>query len=338
MASGFIPNPFDARDYFEDEVLAGETGKLPAKFKTEKLKFEPQGSWPLCCSMATTKMVEEAIRRSSGVNWDLSQPWLFFNSGGSRTGSFFRANLETARKGNVSYASLPMPDDPYDLSPFDSMALEARKIAPDASKRILGYVRVQTDRESLKKAIFNYGMVMVGVVASGGYWKDRKKRPNKDDDHATLLVGWDVDDAWFGFDSLQPSKDFTGYHTFDKDYEFRTAYAITELPSNAKELVAEARKPGNADRYGLPRNFQLEGDNGYRILNSLKRFLPPQMVDSAGRDWWKLINAATYGGWTVTEPHKLIPFRSVPGDIIRYVEHKFLTGKALFGDFINPKQ
>lgn len=334
-SSGFIQNPFDPRDVYEDEVLSGEVARLPLKFKTEGLAFEAQGSWPFCVSFCVTKMMEEALKRKSGgVVWSLSQPQLFFHSGGSRTGSFFRANLETARtSGSVTYATLPMPLDIWDDSGFDQFRNVALDIPSDADKKITGYVRVNADRDSIKKAIMNYGMVMVGAVASGGYWKDRAVRPaGRDDDHATLLVGWDVDDAWFAFDSLQPNRDFNGYHTFHKDYEFRSVYAVTEIPSDWREMRDAARTPppGNAQRYGKPRNFQLEADNGYRILNALKHFLPGRMVDRAGRYWSTLINGATYGDYTIQVPHKLIPFRAVPGDIVRDVETEFLTGKHLF--------
>jgi hypothetical protein len=180
---------------------------------------------------------------------------------------------------------------------------------------------------------------MVGVAASGGYWTDGAKRPAyKPDNHSVLLVGWDEDGSWWVFDSLQPFKGFTGYHRLDKDYEFQSAYVVTELPADWKERRDEARiaPAGPIDRYGKPRSLQAEIDAGYLIKNALERFVDKRVFDHAGSMWNLLVMAAAYGGWTITEGHPIWRWKKIPGDIVRDVEYHFLTGKHLI-DFNKPK-
>src|SRR3990167_5581125 len=209
--SGFIQDTLDIRDVWEDE-LAGEAipVALPPKYRTEDLVFEPQGSWPFCASFCVTKMTEYAIKKLRGDEYELSQPQLFFQSGGGPNGSSFRSNLDTVKnRGAVPFSKLPMPKDLWDTSEFNVVKNMALAIPPDPTIRILGYVRVNPNREAIKEAIFKHGMVMVGVAASGGYWAYKATRPvGKPDDHATLLIGWEADGTWVAFDSLQPSKGF----------------------------------------------------------------------------------------------------------------------------------
>lgn len=330
--SGLLPDVFDPRDVFEDE-LAGEAlaVALPPKYRTEDLVFEPQGSWPFCASFATTKMVEHALAKLHGDRYELSQPHLFFHSGGGPGGSTFRGNLDTARNlGTRLFQDFPMPKDLYDLESFPQVREQALKLKPDPTMRIVGYVRITPNRDAIKEAIFKYGMVMVGVKAAGGYWGDRAKRPASSvDDHATLLVGWEPDGAWVAFDSLQPSRGFTGYHTLDKDYEFHSVYAVTELPKDWKEQRDKAREApsNNAARYGKPRDFPAEVKFAAEMLEAFKKFNNQSVLEAAGRFWEQLIRAGVYGGYSLS-------YRKwgiwQPGDLINFVYHYRRTGKQLF--------
>lgn len=321
--NGFLPNPFDARDVWADEILAGNV-PIPSSYRTEGLKFEPQGSYPFCVSFATTKAIEYALNNKIA----LSQPWLFFNSGGTENGSWFRSNLDTALRGNQEYSKLPMPEYLGDRSEFYSLK-EAAKLPPDESKRILGYVRVSPTREALQRAIMASGMVITGVAASGGYWADKAKRPPKDDDHAVLLVGWDEDGSWWVFDSLQPSQNFDGYHRLAPDYEFRSCYAITELPADWKEQVAEVRKapPGNAERYGKPRDYAAEVAFAAKMLAEFKKFNNQSVLEAAGRFWEMYVRAGVYGGYSLSYTKWM---KWHPGDLINDCYMWRRTGQHIF--------
>lgn len=329
--SGFIANPFDPRDVFEDE-LGGvvATEPLPERYRTEGLTFEPQGAWPLCVSMSVTKMVEQYLKTKQHIVWDLSQPHLFFNAGGSLFGSNFRANLEIAKnKGLITHASFPMPTDLYDLSDFDQMKDRAREpYTFHDAKKILGYVRVNPDTESLKRAVMKYGAVMVGVYAGGGYWNPNTKRQGDTDNHATLLVGWDKD-SWILFDSLQPRGDFDGYHKVSKEYTFWSAYAVTELPENWREIRDEAREapPNNANRYGKPRDYQAEVEFAAKMVVEFKKFNNQSVFEAAGRFWELYCRAGVYGGYNLSY-FKWGMWK--PGDLVNDCYHWRRTGEHIF--------
>ena len=326
--SGLQPNPFDPRDVWEDELGAHEV-VLPQHHRTEGLLFEPQGALPYCVAFATTKMAEEVWVRV-GVKEQYSQPWLFHNSGGTINGSYFRANLEVAtERGLVSYSTLPMPADIWDLKTFSWLEREALKLPPDATKKVKGYVRVNPDPNTLKKAILRYGAVMTGVAASGGYWEDRAKRPvGKPDNHAVLLTGWSPD-AWWVFDSLQPTANFDGYHTLDSSYQFLTAYGVTELPANWRELRDRDRASpkGNTERYGRPRDYAAEVSFASEMLATFKRFRNQSVLEAAGRFWEMYIRAGVYGGYNLSYTKW---GRWMPGDILNDCYNWRRTGYHLF--------
>lgn len=329
---GYLPDSFDERDAWSDEVLAGSDAPVPKSYRTDGLAFEPQGAWPFCASFAVTKMVEHAVWKKTGIRHDLSQPHLFFNSGGTRNGSTFRGNLETARtRGEIRYAKFPMPDDLYDLSGFDSLLDDAKKTPFDGAKTILGYVRVVPDREALKRQILASGMVLVGVAANGGYWKDGAKRPNgKPDNHAVLLVGWDEDDSWWVFDSLSPRKGFDGYHRLATDYGFNSCYAVTELPDDWKEIVRQKREEPFAlclSHYGKPRDYEAEKRAAVEILDEFRKFKNQSVTDAAGKFYTVLINMMVYGGYSLSYSKW---GKWMPGDLINMVYMYRRTGQLIF--------
>lgn len=336
MAS-LLPNPFDERDVWLDELVGGGGESLPKRYRVEGLSFEPQGAWPFCAAMCVTKMVECAVARLTGVHVDLSQTHLFFNAGGTMGGSTFRGNLDFAKRfGCLSYAKMPMPEDLYDLAGFDVVREKALKTAAEPAKEILGYARVTPDRDALKRAILANGPVLVGVAASGGYWAERAKRPpNKPDNHAVLLVGWDEDGSWWLFDSLQPSKDFSGYHMLDRDYAFNSAYVVTELPDGWKEIRDNARvaPSSNANYYGKPRDLELEKHVASDMLAAFDKFDNQSVKEAAGRFWETYIRAVAYGGYNVS----YVKYgRWMSGDIVNDCYAWRRTGKHVF-DFDLPR-
>lgn len=329
--SGLLPNPFDPRDVWLDEVRVGGSEPLPASFRIDGLTFEPQGASPYCASFATTKIFEQKIRNDSGVIREFSQPHLFFHSGGTVNGSYFRANLETAKeKGCVSYETFPMPSDVFDPPPFDTTRLAALGVPFTKSKKILGYVRVQPDREILKRAIMEEGPLMVGVAATGGYWQDKQKRASQTDNHACLLVGWDEEDNWWLFDSLQPSSTFDGYHRVDRAYGFNSAYAITKLPKDWKDQRDETRKDPYQfclNHYDKQRNLEAEIMAAEELLREFKKFNNQSVLEAAGRFWTVLVNMRAYGGYNVSYTKW---GRWMPGDIINQIFQWRRTGQLIF--------
>lgn len=333
---GLLPDPFDPRDVWIDEIVAGDEKPLPKSYETPGLSFEPQGAWPFCASFCATKMAEYAIKRRTGVSYDLSQPHLFFHSGGSREGSTFRGNLDAAKnKGLVSYAKCPMPDDIWDTAGFDVERLRALSV-PFGDIRIDNYARVTPDREAIKRAISRFGLVMVGVAASGGYWADRAKRPaGKPDNHATILKGWAEDGAWICLDSLQPRRDFDGTHSLAPDYQLTSAHVVTEFPEDWRLIVANERQapPNNENYYGKRRDLALEQRVASQMLLAFQSFQNESVLHAAGRFWLMYVRAVAYGGYSLSYT-KWGQWK--PGDIINDCYNWRRTGLHLF-DFDLPR-
>lgn len=306
--SGFIPDKFDHRDIWEEELLSGNeelNDNIPSEYRVEGLKFEYQGIWPFCSAFAVSSLVEWKLLHEKQIVHAYSQPHLFFQSDGGKNGSTFRGNLETARKnGCISYGVFPMPDDLYDLASFESLRIKALQTPFGEAQKIGGYVRVRDEEYALKRSILTYGPLLVGVAAFGGYWRDLTPRRGKDN-HAVLLSGWDKD-GWIIFDSLTQKTNFDGYHRIAKNYSFPSAYAVVELQSNWKEAVEEVRKEAVREydfalnHYGKPRDFQLEVAAAEELKTELSKFNNQSVWEAAGKFWTVLVNARCYADYNIS--------------------------------------
>ena len=328
---GLIPDSFDPKDAWADEVLGESELLIPPTYTIEGLTYEPQGSYPFCVSFACTTLLEYLYGKEGKV-FGLSQQHLFFNAGGSKTGSGFRANLDILKnKGAIPYSKLPMP--PTDVGRgsgwYERLKPTALATPFEDVHTLAGYVRVMSTEESLKRSIMEYGPIIVGVNAGGDYYNGDAVRTKKEDNHCVLLVGW-TPTQWKIFDSLFWVKKEGGYGTLSRAYTFNSAYIVTELPKNWKKKVEKARSEGfeNAlNHYGKQRNFEAEQRVATELLNEFKKFNNQSVLDAAGRFWTVLVNAAVYGGYSIS-------YRKFgiwqPGDLINFVYHWRRTGQYLF--------
>lgn len=329
---GLLPDNFDPRDAWLDEVLGGdEEIVIPKRFRVEGLKYEPQGAYPFCASFATTTLLEYKYSKENEVK-TLSQPHLFFHAGGTATGSTFRGNLDVlCKKGGVAYDQMPMRNPKFGREPnwLEEMRAEALS-KPFVDPTLLGnYARVQPDAEKLKLAMLKHGPLLIGVYAGGDYYRGGFKRASNVDNHAVLLAGWD-ENNWIIFDSLWWVEKMGGYGTISLEYPIFSAYAATELPKNWKKQVEKVRsKPfQNAlDHYGKQRNVEAEVRFAAQLLDEFKKFGNQSVLDAAGRFWTILINAGVYGGYSLTY-YKW--GRWYPGDLINFVYHWRRTGEYIF--------
>ena len=320
---GLLPDPLDPRDVWEDELGGeGDLASLPKSYRTEGLKFEPQGRWPFCVAMSITKMFEHQRAGAGLEHVELSQPHLFFNGQGGKKGSYTRVLLELARtKGFRLIGDCPMPANLWNADNFFEERDKALAVPFDGVYKIPGYTHVNPDRETLKRKIMEYGMVVVGVYAGGGYFADKTPRKGETDNHLTLLVGWDEDDSWWVFDSVQPAKNqpYSGYHRLSKDYDFHQRYVIRELPEDWKEKRDQVRSEPfqNAlSHYGENRNLEREQAAAKELLEAFERFKNQSVFEAAGRFWTVLINARAYGGYNVSYEKN---GQWMPGDLINWV-------------------
>ena len=332
--SGLLPDTFDPKDVWVDELLGGEEEiHIPSEYKIKDLEFEPQGSYPFCVAFSVTKLVEEFLRKKHGVKYTFSQPKLFYDAGGSIRGTYFRSGLNVAKQdGCMSYGKAPMPEPIWGNDQFYELQGKYKAIPYKGDEpKILGYARVNgySDIE-LKEAVLKHGPILIGVAASGGYWSSYTKRAKTTDNHACILVGWD-EHGWIVFDSLQPRTDFSGYHTLDKSYTFSSAYAVVEVEDPQwREKVYEKRKEGFEhclNHYGQPRNFPAEQEAAALLTKEFKKFKNQSVWEAAGKFWTAYVNAVAYGGYNASYM-KWGLWQS--GDVINDCYHWRRTGQHIF--------
>lgn len=336
--TGYVPDSFDPRDVWVDEVLAGDETQIPPKYLIEGLRYECQYSLPFCVSFATTTMIEYHYAKR-GTSIALSQPHLFFHSGGGPNGSSFRPNLNTAKSpGCIKYDKCPMPEATYgaDSAWLELLKPQVLSIPFEDTVTITGYARVTPDTESLQRAIMQHGPILVGVAAGGDYYSGKGKRTKKTDNHAVLLVGW-TPESWVIFDSLNWVRKSDGYGTLDRSYTFQSAYVVTELPGNWKEVRDTVRSEPYANalnHYGKRRDFEAEQQFAAKMLDEFKKFNNQSVLEAAGRWWSVMCNAGVYGDYSLS-------YRKYgvwqPGDLINFVYHWRRTGEYLF-DLNEPRK
>ncbi len=331
---GLIPDSFDPRDVWADEVLAGEEISLPPKYSIEGLNYEQQFAYPFCVSFAATTMLEWHYKKA-GKDVKLSQPHLFFHAGGGVNGSSFRPNLDVLKgSGAIDYDKCPMPTANFgaDTTFINKIKQEILSVPFTDPKTLGGYVRIKPDEESIRRAIMQYGPVLVGVNATvASYYTGKGKREKNTDNHGILRTGWDDPANTLEiFESLGWAKKNSGYATLDRSYTFNTAYAITELPANWREVRDAVRSEPfqNAlNHYGLRRDYEAEVKAAALILSEFKRFNNQSVLEAAGRFFTVLINMVVYGGYNISYTKYGI---WKPGDILNFVYHWRRTGEFIF--------
>lgn len=336
---GLIPDTFDPRDVWSDEILGVDEAPLPTSYRIEGLLYNYQGSYPFCTSFAVTTMLEWHYAKAGSAD-QFSQQHLFFHSGGSKIGSSFRENLEVARnKGAIPYANLPMPDTKYGGGKtwYETMKPKALATPFEDVKKLLGYVRIGFSPELLKRAILAYGPLLIDVQAGKGnyYTGEGVSVPGANRNHAVLLVGW-TPTHWIIFDSLAWVKKTNGYGTLQISYVMAAAYALTELPKDWKKVVEEVRTKEfqNAlNHYGKPRNFEAEVTFAAKMLEEFKAFNNQSVLEASGRFWHVLINAGVYGGYGLTY---MKDGKKMSGDLINDIYNWRRTGKHIF-DLDQPR-
>jgi len=320
--TGFIEDVWDPRDIWVDELVKGTDEALPEEFLTDDLKFEPQGAYPFCGSFATITAIEHAIKKETGKEVNYSQPHLFFNCGGTKEGSSARGNLSRSKNfGLLDLEELPMPFIKDTTSEWEE--LKRKAFTKPGTDKILGYVRVGTNKDQLKRAIRDYGVVITGAYAGSSwgnnYWSKNHKRVKSYDTHLIDLVGWDEDGTWDIFDSLQPSGNFNGYHRFHNSYTFNFGYVITAISKDTIDSVNNGRKDPYQtclDHYGKQRDLAAEIAFANKMYKTFEKYTDKRDLDAAGPWWSILINMGVYAGYNL-EYYKWGRWHS--GDLINFV-------------------
>lgn len=304
---GYIPDPFDSRLVWNDELFAGEEVRLPDYYKVEGLSYDPQGPYPFCVAMAITTAAERVVKQETGKTVRFSHVHLYFNGGGTKWGSSTAQLLAVAKnKGLIPYEEMPQPES-MGSDWYETLRKKALAIPFKDAYKIKGYVGIQPDPESMKQAILQHGPLITGVYASfvDGFYTGDGSRKTKKDNHVLLLAGWDnVVHKEIIFESQLWAKKTDGYVTLNQDYTFNFAYAIPiVMPEDWRAIVEEVRAepPGVLDHYGQRRNLELEIKTANDLVVAFKKFNNKSVMDAAGRFWTIYINAVAYGGYSLKD-------------------------------------
>ena len=234
--AGLVKSPTDYRNVNMTAVLpAAQT--IPTFFKpTQTVQNIDQTIFPYCVACTGSEM-ESFLHSVLGKEVDFDWQWLYAQCklidglAPGTEGTTFKAMLTVLK--NTGCKPMGIPDT-------DSATIALYKIA--------GYVEVNTDIQSLKTAIFNYGTILMGFIGSNEGWQTAIIKPPLPKEvqwgHATRGRGYldnviKVQNSWGLF--WGDNGDFYN----GEDYPPFEAWAILlTLPANWEQLIpAPADKP-----------------------------------------------------------------------------------------------
>jgi len=264
---GLIESPTDFRD-IPLRAVKKEFFPLPKSYRIPYfLEIKNQGNEPICVGASTATLKEEKERREQNfINFDMR--WIYkeckkIDGLPNMRGTYFRSGLKVLQKTGAK------PLNEGDYEPY----------------RIGGYIKVEANAQSIKQAIYEYGVVLAGFRGSNQGWKDEFIRPPKVGEqmwgHATALIGWN-EQYIIGQNSWGENRPGKGYFYFDENYlPFECWAVLTDLPNNWKELIGNKEKP----KYHFDNNLYLGLRNDeVKILQDCLKYdgCFPQDVDSTG--------------------------------------------------------
>lgn len=160
--AALIASPKDYRNINMTAILPSNQ-EIPAEFQplvNADVQTINQGQLPECVTCTGSEMesfVNAVLGKSISFDWE----WMYaqcklIDGMPSLKGTTFKALLTVWK--NIGFK--PMNADPNDA---ETIALY----------KIAGYVEVNTDFQSLKKAIYNYGTILMGFVGSNPGWQNQ---------------------------------------------------------------------------------------------------------------------------------------------------------------------
>jgi hypothetical protein len=271
---GLVPSPLDFRDVQAKDILGApsrELTPLPEEYRSPYiLTIKDQDNKPHCVGYATASLKEMKERQEQNFI-EFDGDWIYneckkIDGLPNITGTFYRAGLKVLiNKGT---------------KPIGGNEVEAEKY------RIGGYIGVENDFNALKRAIYEFGGVLVGYRWTQEGWKTAYIKPpragEKEYGHAVLLVGYNKD-YLIGQNSFGLDWADKGYFYIPKDYPCIEAWAVlVDLPNNWKELLGPATdKPKHFFENNLFRGLR---NDEVKILQDCLKFLGclPKEQESTG--------------------------------------------------------
>ena len=196
---------------FGTQVYATETEELPSKYDLRNdinIKVENQGIRPWCGYYATVKSVETYLQKSKGINYDLSEAYMYY------------ALLLEEKHSNTSYREKcvlenEFPTKDYNFS--DSNTSKFNKVSEKAVvKNYKNMSNIDMKNLDLKKYIMNYGGIFLEIAVDTGIENNKGNIYSKESrsnsktykgQHAVTIIGWNDNYSKDNFENEKPSKD-----------------------------------------------------------------------------------------------------------------------------------
>ena len=224
---GFITSPKDYRDIPLSAISASENPTPPLYRIPFKLPVKNQGSDPSCVGFAGSYIKEYLEWKETGSYVEFDGLWLYkeckkIDNMPLFKGTFFRSVLKVL----YNKGAMPVGGNEEDVEKY----------------RIGGYAKIEdTSPESIKRAIYIYGAILLGFRGSNGGWRSiiiRKPEITEEQwGHAIAGEGFEVDYI-DGLNQWGEKYHDKGRLKIPSDYEPVEAWAVlTDLPNNWKELI-----------------------------------------------------------------------------------------------------
>lgn len=256
---GLLPSPTDFRD-IPLSAVSKITAPTPEKYRIPYvLTIKNQGNSPHCVGYACAA-IKEYLERKEGNFIEFDGDWIYneckkIDGIPNIQGTYFRSGLKVLKDTGAK--------------PLNGKEEDAYKY------RIGGYASVDCDFNSLKRAIYEFGAILMGFIGSDGGWQFAVIRAPKSGEiqwgHATTGIGFEIT-LINGQNSWGEQWGEKGLFHFLESYKPFEAWAVlVDLPNDWKELLSnEDLKP----KYFFQNNLSVGIRNDeVKILQDCLKFL-----------------------------------------------------------------
>lgn len=267
---GLVDEPIDYRDITYESIFKEEV-EIPEEYNVPyKMNIKNQGNTPHCVGYSCAT-IKEFLEKKEQNDIEFDGDWIYKEckkiDNYDGRGTYFRAGLSVLKNTGAK----PIGGSEADVSAY----------------RIGGYIKIGIGFKELKKAIYQFGAVVLGFQGSNAGWQNAYIRPPKSGEntwgHAvSLAVGYNKNYIFLQ-NSWGTNKGDKGYYYFDKNYLPISAYAVlVDLPNNWKELLTN-EEDKLKHYFAKDLYFGMKNDEVKVLQNCLKWLgCMPKEIDSTG--------------------------------------------------------